>query len=90
MNRWYFIIAVFLLVSVSSFQAFAAEITIIGEINDTNQIVAEGEVYEVDDTPEGDELVSKYISKRVKVTGKLRLEGDMRIFTVKSYSEVEE
>ena len=90
MNRWYFIIAAFLLVSVISFQAFASEITIIGEINDTNQIVAEGEVYEVDDTPEGNELVSKYISQRVQVTGKLRIEGDMRIVTVKSFSEIEE
>ena len=65
-------------------------ITITGEINDTYQIVSDGEIYEVDDTPQGDDLVKNYISRKVKVTGKLRIEGDMRIIAVTAFEVVEE
>ena len=65
-------------------------ITIVGEVNDANQIVADGEIYEVDDTPQGDDLVKNYISQRVKVTGKLRTEEDMRIIAVAAFEVVEE
>ncbi len=57
-------------------------VTIVGEVNGSNQIIAEGEVYEVDDTPQGDDLVKNYIGQKVKVTGKLRIEGDMRVLEV--------
>ena len=65
-------------------------ITIIGEVNDANQIVADGQIYEVDDTPQGDDLVKNYISQKVKVTGKLRTEDDMRIISVTAFEVVEE
>jgi hypothetical protein len=65
-------------------------ITITGEINDTYQIVSDGEIYEVDDTPQGDDLVKNYISRKVKVTGKLRIEGDMRIIAVTAFEVDEE
>ena len=67
----------------------ASDITIVGEVNDSNQIVADGVIFEVDDTPEGDNLVTNYIGKTVKVTGKLNLEGDMRIIAVKSFKVIE-
>ena len=65
-------------------------ITIIGEVNDANQIVADGVIYEVDDTPQGHELLINCISRKVEVTGNLRLEGDMRILAVKSFKIVKE
>lgn len=65
-------------------------ITIIGEVNDANQIVADNIIYEVDDTPEGNELITNYISEKVEVTGSLRIEGDMRILAVKSFKIVKE
>ena len=65
-------------------------ITIVGEVNDTNQIVVDGDIYEVDDTPEGDDLVKNYIGRKVKVTGKLRIEGDMRIMDVTAFEVVGE
>lgn len=65
-------------------------VTIVGEVNDTYQIVADGVMYEVDDTPQGDDLVKNYISQKVKVIGKLRIEGDMRIIAVKAFEVVEE
>ena len=65
-------------------------ITIVGEVNDANQIVADGVIYEVDDTPEGNELLTNYISQKVEVTGSLRIEGDMRIIAVKSFKLVKD
>jgi hypothetical protein len=41
-------------------------ITIVGEVNDANQIISDGKIYEVDDTPQGDDLVKNHISKKVK------------------------
>jgi hypothetical protein len=65
-------------------------VTIVGEVNDSNQIIADEMVFEVDDTPQGDNLVKNYIGKTVKVTGKLNVEGDMRIIAVKDFEVVEE
>ena len=64
-------------------------VTIIGEVNETNQIVVDGAIYEVDDTPVGDDLVKNYIHQKVEVIGKLSIEGDMRIIAVKSFKIVE-
>lgn len=63
----------------------ASEITIVGVVNDSNQIVADGVIFEVDDTPEGERLVTQYIGKTVKVSGDLSLEGDMRIIAVTEF-----
>jgi len=68
----------------------ASDVTIVGEVNDSNQIVADEVIFEVDDTPEGKNLVTNYIGKTVKVTGKLNIEGDMRIIAVKKFEVVEE
>ena len=82
-------LAIFTALIIGSFSAQAFDVvTIVGEINGSNQIVAEGEVYEVDDTPQGDDLVQNYIGKKVKVTGKLRIEGDMRILEVTKFEMV--
>jgi len=67
----------------------AAEVTIVGEVNHTNQIVVDDIIFEVDDTPEGDNLLTNFIGKKVKVTGLLIIDGDMRIIAVKSFEVVE-
>ena len=64
-------------------------VTIIGEVNETNQIVVEGDIYEVDDTPVGDDLVKNFIHQKVQVSGKLSIAGYMRIIAVKSFKIVE-
>jgi hypothetical protein len=88
------IFAGFLCISVTflvfSYMAFAGDITIVGEVNDTQQIVAEGQIYEVADTPMGDDLVVNYIAVKVKVTGKVEEKEDMKIITVKSFNAVPE
>ena len=81
----------FMVLIIGSFHVPAFDVvTIVGEINDSNQIIADGEIYEVDDTPQGDDLVKNYIGQKVKVTGKLRIEGDMRIFEVTAFEVVKE
>ena len=84
-------LAFFMVLILGSYSAPAFDIvTIVGEINSSNQIIVEGEIYEVDDTPQGDDLVENYIGKKVKVTGKLRIEGDMRILEVTNFELVRE
>ena len=73
----------FVVLIVGSFSVLAFDVvTIIGEVNDANQIISEGDIYEVDETLKGDDLVKNYIGQKVKVTGKMRIEGDMRILDV--------
>ena len=42
------------------------------------------------DTPQGDDLVKKYMDQKVKVTGKMRIEGDMRIIDITAIEVIEE
>lgn len=70
--------------------SWANEVTIIGEVNDTQQIVADNQIYEVDSNTLGDELVYDYISERVKVTGFITEKDDMKIITVTSFVVVPE
>ena len=73
-----------------SYAVFAAEITIVGEVNDTFQIVANNTIYEVAETPMGDDLVKNYIAERVQVTGTVEEVDDMKIITVRSFKVVPE
>jgi hypothetical protein len=70
--------------------AQSEEVTLVGEINDTHQLVAEGAVYDIDDTPLGDDLALNYISMKVKVKGTVRAGDELQIITVKSFVVVEE
>ena len=73
-----------------SYSVFAGDIAIVGEVNDTQQIVAEGKIYEVAATEKGDDLVTNYIAEKVEVTGTVEEKDDMRIITVKSFRVVPE
>ena len=80
------VVAIFSLLPV----CWAAEVTIIGEVNDTHQIVADKQIYEVDENTLGDDLVYNYISERVKVTGFISEKDDMKIITVTRFEVVPE
>ena len=73
-----------------AYVVFAAEITIVGEVNDTFQVVANNTIYEVAETPMGDDLVKNYIAEKVQVTGTVQEKDDMKIITVKSFKIVPE
>ena len=75
---------------VFSYIAFAGDITIVGEVNDTNQIVADGKIYDVAVSEKGDDLVMNYIAEKVEVTGTVEEKEEMRIITVKSFDAVSE
>lgn len=48
----------FIVLIIGSFPVSAFDVvTIVGEVNDANPITSDGEIYEVDDTQKGDDLV---------------------------------
>lgn len=74
---------------VLSVQVFAAEITIIGTINDIHKIVTEaGEIYELADNDLAGEL-SGYVGQTVEVTGTLIEEDDVKTILVRKYEIIE-
>ena len=68
----------------------AKRVTLVGEVNDNNQVVANNQIYEVDDNKVGDDLVKNYIAMKVKVIGKLIEKDDVKIITVESFEVVGE
>jgi hypothetical protein len=70
--------------------AEAQPVTLVGEINDSYQLVADGQIFEIDDTDAGNDLVENYVSQKVKVTGIVREEGDAKIITVQSFETAPE
>lgn len=83
------IICVFSFALICSNPVFAEEITIIGTVNDTYQIVADdGVVYEVEDTDMGNDMLN-HVGKTVEVTGKVVEEDGVKSIKVESYKILE-
>jgi hypothetical protein len=70
--------------------AQSEEVTLVGEINDTNQLIANGELYDIEPTALGEDLAQHYISMKVKVECTVRQGEELRIITVKSFQTVDE
>jgi Neuraminidase (sialidase) len=71
--------------------AAAGSTTIEGEVNDSYQIVAsDGQVYEVTDTTEGNDLVENHMGEKVKVTGTVEQDGDTKVITITTFQVIEE
>jgi hypothetical protein len=88
------IITNFVIISIVSwifcFTALADKVTLVGEVNDNQEIVAENQIYAVGDSTVGDDLVLNYISQRVKVVGRI-IEGEEgKIIIVEFFEVVEE
>jgi hypothetical protein len=66
----------------------AAEVMLVGEINDTAQLVADNQIYEIGPGELGDYLVTRLISAKVKVYGDLVEENHTKIIHVKRYEVV--
>ena len=89
MGRIYTFVFVMLMVICFLVPAVAAyRITLVGEVNDNNQIVADNEIYEVDNNAVGDDLVLNYIAQKVKVVGVLKHTRKFKIITVESFEVV--
>jgi hypothetical protein len=69
----------------------ADELTIIGMVNDYYEIETDdGEVYEIGDSEQGDELM-RHVGARVEVTGTIEEdEYGMKVITVASFVLIEE
>lgn len=68
----------------------AGEVTLIGEVNDSYQLVADGQLYEIADTPKGNEMAENFISAKVKVTGVVEEQNDMKTITVTDFQVIAE
>jgi hypothetical protein len=74
----------------------ADRVTLVGEVNDNQQIVADNEIYEVEHNAAGDDLVLNYVSQKVKVVGQLEIVGqsdgsdEYKLIKVESFEVVEE
>ena len=79
---------VFSLLSLS--HAKSEVITLVGEINDTGQLVAEGDIFDIEPTDLGIDLVQNYISLKVKVECTVREGEELKIVTVRSFQVVDE
>jgi hypothetical protein len=88
------LIANFVMISIVlgifAFPALADKATLVGEVNDNQEIVTEGQVYTVGDSAVGDDLVRNYISQRVKVVGRIVETEDGKVIIVDSFEVVEE
>jgi len=87
---WGIVTAVLCLVLAVPVEAMAEDVIVIGEINDTNQLVADGEIYDIADTPVGNDLIRNYIAVRVQVSGTITEGEELKIIRVTSFQVVDE
>jgi len=91
-NTAFRILAVSILVLMLAAPVLAVEVemTFIGEVTDSYQIVTDmGVVYEVADTDMGNELLD-HAGKKVEVTGTVTEEDEVKIIKVTSYVVLED
>ena len=67
--------------------AVADKVTLVGEVNDNQEIVTEDQIYTVGDSAVGDDLVRNHISQRVKVVGRV-VEGEEGKIIIVEFFEV--
>jgi hypothetical protein len=84
------VIMILVIICLQASPVLAKRVTLVGEVNDNYQIVADNQIYEVDNTPVGDDLVRNYMAFRVKVIGVLKEKDDLKIVTVESFEVIGE
>jgi hypothetical protein len=88
------LIANFVLISIVlwlfTLPALADKVTLVGEVNDNQEIVTEDQIYTVGDSAVGDDLVRNYISRKVKVVGRVVDSAEGKIIIVDFFEVVEE
>jgi len=75
------VLLILLLLSIAT-PALAGEVTLIGEVNESYQLVSNGQIYEIADTPKGNEMAENFISSKVKVTGTIEEKNEIKTITV--------
>jgi len=77
---------------ISMFAGFAigGDVTVVGTVNDENQIVDnDGTVYDVADNEKGEELM-EHVGKKIQVMGTVMEGDDGKLITITSYTVIEE
>jgi hypothetical protein len=74
----------------SATPALAGELTLTGEVNDNYQLISNGEVYEIADTPKGNEMAENFIGAKVKATGSVKEDNGMKTLTVTAFEVMPE
>jgi hypothetical protein len=83
-------VSVLVLILAAPVLAVEVEMTVTGEVTDSYQIVTDlGVVYEVADTEMGNELLDN-TGKKVKVTGTVTEEDEVKVIKVNSYVVLED
>lgn len=83
------VLAIFLFLSIAA-PVLAGDVTLIGEVNENYQLVSNGQIYEIADTPKGNEMAENFISSKVKVTGTVEEKNEMKTITVINFEVVAE
>lgn|GEM_PF-3275934 len=84
---WWPVMIIFILLAGA---AFAAEVILVGEINDTQQLVADNQIYEVAPGEIGDYLVTKLISEKVRIFGEVVEQDGIKTIIVNRYEVVDD
>ena len=84
------IVTISIVVWMFAVPALADKVTLIGEVNDNQEIVTEGQIYRVGDSAVGDDLALNYISQRVKVVGRIAEDDEGKIINVESFEVLDE
>ena len=83
------LLAIFMTIPLAAMAA--GEITIEGQVNDNFQLVdGTGQVFEVADTVEGNDLVENHIGEKAKVTGTIEQDQEIKIITVTTFKIISE
>jgi hypothetical protein len=85
LRKWLPVVATIILSTSLFSAAWASETTLIGEINDSYQVVADGQIYEIADTDKGNELAEMHMGAKAKVTGTVETSDGMMVINVASY-----
>ncbi len=91
-NTKRFLTGILIIGFVSMFAGFAigGDVTIVGTVNDENQIVDNaGTVYEVADNEKGEELM-EHVGKKIQVMGTVMEGDDGKMITITSFTVIEE
>jgi uncharacterized protein (DUF2249 family) len=79
------------IITISSYEVVGRKnVTIVGTVNDSYQIVTdEGDIYTVDENEKGDEVIS-LVGKRVKAAGTVDETEDRTVISISSYEVIGE
>jgi cell division protein FtsL len=85
--KFMMVLIVSALMAAAPLAAMASEaVTVQGEVNDSYQIVdSSGQVYEIADTAQGNDLVENHIGEKAKVVGTVQQDQDIKIITVTAF-----